>query len=72
MEDERMTPIPQLRRVRLDQALTQRDLAAQAGVTQTTIVKAEQGAPVRLSTQRKLARALGVHPRELVNGEGGS
>ena len=61
-----MTPIPQLRRVRLDQALTQRDLAEQAGVTQTTIVKAERGAPVRLSTQRKLAAALGVHPRELV------
>lgn len=61
-----MTPIPMLKRLRLDAALSQRDLAETAGVTQTTIVKAEQGAAVRLVTQRKLARALGVAPRELL------
>ena len=55
--------LQQLRAIRLDQALSQRELARRANVTQTTIVKAEQGAEVRLQTQRRLAEALGVQPR---------
>jgi transcriptional regulator with XRE-family HTH domain len=60
-----MAVLQRLRTIREDQALTQRELARRAGLTQATIVKAEQGADVRLSTQRRLAEALGVHPREL-------
>lgn len=61
-----MTPIPALRRLRVRSALSQRDLADLAGVTQTTIVKAEAGNEVRPSTVRRLAKALGVEPRELL------
>jgi predicted transcriptional regulator len=62
--------VPQrLRAIRLDQALSQRDLAINADVIQTTIVKAEAGGDVRSSTQRKLTEALGVQPRELVGAE---
>lgn len=57
--------LQRLRTIRQDQALSQRELAQRAGVTQTTIVKAEQGGDVRPTTHRRLAEALGVHPREL-------
>ena len=63
-----MTPLPRLKRERVAAGLSQRDLAERAGVTQTTIVKAEQGTIVRPSTVRKLARALGVQPRDLIDG----
>jgi transcriptional regulator with XRE-family HTH domain len=69
MEADTVTPILALRRLRVEAALSQRDLADRAGVTQTTIVKAEAGHEVRPSTVRRLAKALGVEPRELVNGE---
>jgi DNA-binding XRE family transcriptional regulator len=58
-----------LRRVREEQALTQRQLAQQADVTQATIVHAERGGDVRPTTVRKLADALGVQPRELIGSE---
>lgn len=58
----------QLKRLRLDAALSQRDLARLAGVSPATIVKAEQGEDVFPSTVRKLAAALGVAPRELLDG----
>ena len=57
-----------LQRLRLDAALSQRDLAKRAGVSPTTVVRAEQGEDVYPSTVRKLARALGVQPRELLDG----
>lgn len=59
--------LTRLKAIRTDRALSQRELAARAGVTQATIVNAEKnGTDVRPSTQRKLAEALGVHPRELM------
>lgn len=58
----------ELRRLRHEAALSQRDLAERAGVTQTTIVKAEAGGELRPSTLRKLAAALEVKPVELVRG----
>ena len=47
--------------------MTQRDLAARAGVTQQTVARAELGqqAP-RPSTVAKLAAALGVQPATLM------
>lgn len=61
-----MAVLQQLRAIRRGQALSQRDLAGRANVTQATIVKAEAGGDVKPSTHRKLAAALGVEPRELM------
>ena len=55
-----------LRRLREERAMSQRDLAKKAGVTQVTIVHAEAGALTRHVTVRKLADALGVDPRDLM------
>jgi transcriptional regulator with XRE-family HTH domain len=55
-----------LRALRLDRALSQRDLAAAAGVAQATITRLEQGHRAAYpSTVRKLAKALGVDPLAL-------
>lgn len=55
-----------LRELRMEAALSQADLAEQAGVARTTIIRLEAGDPnVLPSTLRKLARALHVRPREL-------
>jgi transcriptional regulator with XRE-family HTH domain len=59
--------VPNLRRVRLAAVLTQAELAAGAGVNETTVVAAEQGKKVRISTVRKLAAALGVEPQALLS-----
>jgi len=57
-----------LRRLRERQALSQRDLAAKAGVNVTTINHIEQGKQrPNPSTIRKLAKALGVTPEELIS-----
>jgi transcriptional regulator with XRE-family HTH domain len=59
-------PLSRLRELRLEQALTQLELAERAGVARTTIVRLEQGDPnVLPSTLKKLSRALHVRPREL-------
>lgn len=55
-----------VRRLRLLESLSQDDLAERAHVDRATVMRAEQLQPVRLSTLRKLARALRVHPRELM------
>jgi transcriptional regulator with XRE-family HTH domain len=57
-----------LRWARQRRALTMRDLAEAAGVGTQTIWRLENGATadVRMSTLRKLARALGVEPAELL------
>jgi transcriptional regulator with XRE-family HTH domain len=60
-------PLPNLRELRTRAALSQRDLARLAGVAHTTIVRLESGDPnVRPSTLRKLARALGCRPVDLM------
>ena len=46
--------------------LTQVDLAMKAGVSEATVVSAEKGEPIRISTVRKLAVALGASPQELL------
>jgi transcriptional regulator with XRE-family HTH domain len=63
---EDMTVVKNLRKLRQDKAWTQRELGQKAGVTQATIVHAEQGGDTRPTTIRKLAEALGVEPRRLM------
>jgi transcriptional regulator with XRE-family HTH domain len=57
-----------LREARRRAALTQGELAQEAGVGVTTIVRIETGeiTEPRVSTLRKLAQALGVEPRDLL------
>ena len=55
-----------LKELREHNALTQRDLSERTGLSINAISKIERdAASARLSTVRKLADALGVHPSEL-------
>ncbi|MDP9363200.1 MAG: helix-turn-helix domain-containing protein [Chloroflexota bacterium] len=61
--------LPYLRRVRERALLTQRELAARAGLTQATVHRIESGATrARISTVRRLAGALRVDPKVLMEG----
>ena len=55
-----------LRRVRDANALSQKELAELAGLTNVTVSLIENGQPARPSTVRKLANALNVPPEELL------
>lgn len=57
-----------IRETRLRRALTQAELAEQAGTTEATVNRLENGlqAP-RMSTLRKIAAALGVEPADLID-----
>jgi transcriptional regulator with XRE-family HTH domain len=54
-----------LRRLRLDRALSQEELAHRAKVARTTVMRAELGLEIRPSSLRRLAHALGVRPSVL-------
>ena len=57
----------QLRNARTRRLLTQDELAAKAGVSQSTIANIERSnAEPQFRTIRKLARALDVEPTELL------
>jgi transcriptional regulator with XRE-family HTH domain len=59
-----------LKDLRIEQALTQRELANKAGIGANTVNRIELNeTEPHMSTIRKLARALGVEPRRLVKGE---
>ena len=58
--------LPALRRRRQEAALTQVELSQLAGLTEVTIVRLEAGHPARMSTIRKIARALKVKPADLM------
>ncbi len=59
-----------LRQLRVEQALTLRDLGEMSGVAYDTINKLELGRrPAHASTIRRLANALNVEPRELMKRE---
>jgi transcriptional regulator with XRE-family HTH domain len=61
-----------LKDLRIEQALTQRDLANKASIGVNTVNRIELNeTEPHMSTIRKLARALGVEPRELVKGSSG-
>jgi transcriptional regulator with XRE-family HTH domain len=58
-----------LRELRLSLLLTQVELAQQAELTESTVNRLELGHhPARISSVRKLAKALGVPPSELLAG----
>ncbi|MDP9357291.1 MAG: helix-turn-helix domain-containing protein, partial [Chloroflexota bacterium] len=58
-----------LRRERMRRALTQKELAAQAGVSYVTLSRMENGSggPVRPPTLRKIAEALDLAPDVLID-----
>ena len=61
-----------LKTLREEKVLSQRELASMAGLTQMTVWRIENGyRDARPQTIRKLARVLGVEPKELVKREGG-
>jgi transcriptional regulator with XRE-family HTH domain len=65
-----MPEVPNLKRIRNEYPLTVRELAEMSGVSYDTITKVENGhREARPSTIRKLAKALGVEPRELMTRE---
>jgi transcriptional regulator with XRE-family HTH domain len=58
-----------MRAIRERKALTQDELAELAGVSRQTVVKVEGGLEPRPATIRKLAKALGVEPTDLMEPE---
>ncbi len=59
-----------LRRLRVREAMTQAELAQKAGLTAATVARAERNErEPNMSTLRKLANALGVHPSDLIEDE---
>ena len=59
-----------VRRLRELRALSQRELAARAGLSVTTVNRTEVGQRKPMPrTVRKLAEALGVSPEELLSGQ---
>jgi transcriptional regulator with XRE-family HTH domain len=70
--NDRFTEIdgPRLRRLRRERALSQRDLSRMTGVAYDTISRLETGKQeAQHRTIRKLAEALGVEPKELMEGD---
>jgi DNA-binding XRE family transcriptional regulator len=59
--------VPHLRAWRQSRFLTQAELAERVGVTRDTILAAEHGRPVRISTIAKLAKLFGVDRQVLVH-----
>jgi transcriptional regulator with XRE-family HTH domain len=60
-----------LKALRIEQALTQEELADKAGVAPNTVARLERNeTEPHMSTARKLALALDVHPRQLTKAEG--
>jgi transcriptional regulator with XRE-family HTH domain len=56
-----------LKRLRQREALTQAELAGKAGIAEVTLSRIERNVTdPHMSTIRKLARVLEVHPRDLV------
>ena len=59
-----------LKALRIEQALTQAELAYKAGITSNTVARLERNeTEPHMSTARKLAQALEVHPRQLTKSE---
>lgn len=57
--------VPGLRAIRLDRALTQEELAHRARVGRKTVIRAESGQEIRISSARRLAAALRVSAARL-------
>lgn len=64
--------VAKLKRLRIKNVMSQRELARKAGLTHVTVWRLENGfKEVHPATIRKLAAALGVEARELVSPEEG-
>jgi HTH-type transcriptional regulator, competence development regulator len=62
--------VTKMKTLREERVLSQRELASMAGLTQMTVWRIENGyRDARPQTIRKLARVLGVEPKELVKSE---
>jgi transcriptional regulator with XRE-family HTH domain len=67
LKEKRQLPrLPRVKAIREAKFLSQSDLARDAGVSRTTVVRVESGEDATFSTARKLAKALGVEPQELL------
>ncbi len=62
-----MPKLPRLRTHRELEAMTQEELARLAGLSRATVSRVESGQSAFPGTTRKLPRALGLKPRELMN-----
>jgi len=58
--------LEKLRELRVNQGLTQRQLARKAGISNTTLAKIEHGGGAMPPTLKKLAGVLGVKPVDLL------
>jgi DNA-binding Xre family transcriptional regulator len=58
--------VDKLVKLRIDEGLSQRQLAAKAGVTNTSVWKLEHGGNVRPATLKKIADVFGVKPTDLL------
>ncbi len=59
------TLLPYLQGWRAEQGMTQRQLAEKAGITSSTVYRAERGEAINITSVAKLARALGISVRDL-------
>jgi len=62
--------VPHLRAVRTSRLLSQARLAHQAHVDRGTVINAEKGLPIKPMSMGRLAKALKVDWRTLVEGDG--
>jgi len=58
--------VDKLWKLRVNQGLTQRQLARKAGISDATLSKIEHGRSARPPTLKKLADVLGVEPLDLL------
>ncbi len=58
--------VDKLQTLRIDHGLSIRELAKEAGLSQTTVWKIEHGGEARASTLKKLGDVLGVRASELL------
>ena len=58
--------VEKLWKLRVNQGLTQRELARKAGISNATLSKIEHGRSARPPTLKKLANVLGVEPVDLL------
>jgi DNA-binding XRE family transcriptional regulator len=66
-ESDKWVKLPLMKELRQNMALTQEELATEAGVSRQTVLRLERGErTARPSTVRKIARALRVRPYDLM------
>jgi transcriptional regulator with XRE-family HTH domain len=66
IENARGLPVPNLKKWRDWNVLTQKELAAKAKVAEATIINIERGENARQDIVRKIAEALGITPQQLL------